>query len=94
MPPCFASLCNGALTLSRRREVVVTVAVYNPGVTFRPRNQGALYGALMLASSFVIKTPAPGYKVPGLEAAPAAGAATEAATAAPVVQVWHHSAKS
>lgn len=40
----------------------------------------------MLASSMAIKTPAPGYKVPGLDAGTAAEATTKAA---PVVQVRH-----
>ncbi|CAM9220897.1 unnamed protein product, partial [Laminaria digitata] len=43
---------------------------------------GALYGAVMLTASMVIKSPAPGYKVPGLDAGPS----TEAAVKAPVVQ--------
>ena len=30
--------------------------------------KGAIYGGIMLASSMTIKTPPPGYKVPGLEA--------------------------
>lgn len=47
---------------------------------------GALYGGLMLASSMVIKTPAPGYKVPGLDAGTTAEATTKAA---PVVQVLY-----
>ena len=47
---------------------------------------GALYGAVMLTASMVIKSPAPGYKVPGLDAAPS----TETAIKAPVVQVRYH----
>lgn len=51
--------------------------------------EGALYGGVMLASAMTIKTPPPGYKVPG------SGSGSEAArgpvaSAATAVQVGKH----
>lgn len=48
---------------------------------------GAIFGGIMLTSAMVIKAPHPSYKVPGLDAGPAADGASKAAPVAPVVQV-------